>query len=74
MKNEDGEHARPGRSWTRPRVQHVVRETYKNAWEFSVRPGFPRGREKPHPGRVRSLFSFGVWVKNKTPLQFSRAG
>ena len=62
MKNDDGEHARPGRGWTRPRVQHLVRETDKNAWEFSVRPGFPRGREKRTRGGCAPFFSFGARV------------
>src|SRR5450756_1511110 len=52
--SEVGDHARPGRRWTRPRVQHVAHTVFENAWNFSVRPGFPRGRGKLRPGRERS--------------------
>ena len=49
--------ARPPRaSLAAPRGQLLTRDTATNAWNLSVRPGFPRGREKLHPGRARSLF------------------
>jgi hypothetical protein len=35
-------------------VMPLERETGREAGEFSVRAGFPRGRGKRHPGRVRS--------------------
>ena len=50
-----GEHARPGRRETRPRVSHFARGADMNPCNFSARPGFPRGRGKLRPGRARSL-------------------
>src|SRR5487761_2303754 len=58
-----GEHARPGRGWPRPRGQPVARDAATDAWNFSGRAGFPRGRGTRRPGRARSRFNFGVWVQ-----------
>jgi hypothetical protein len=62
--SEVGEHTRPGYGCTRPRGQlGGLPGLEGRCWNSSVRPRFPREREKQHPRRVRSLFQFGVRVQ-----------
>src|ERR1019366_6555734 len=56
--------ARPPRALlAAPRDQHLAGGLPRTLGIISVRPGFPRGRGKPHPGRVRSFFYLGARKK-----------
>jgi len=41
-------------------IPQLARDNVTNLWRFLVRAGFPRGRGKLHPGRVRSPIGFRV--------------
>jgi hypothetical protein len=60
--SEVGDHARPGRGWTRPRVQLFCASCWRGRMKGFGAPGFPRGRGKLRPGRARSPFCFGIRV------------
>ncbi len=53
-KKRFGEHARGGRHGRAWRPAVGAGGAAMDAWSVTVRPRFPRGREKPHPGQVCS--------------------
>ena len=48
--SEVGEHARPGRYWTRLASSLLARNTVPNLWNISVRPVFSAKARKTAPG------------------------